>query len=282
MTSLCEEYWQFMIAQGVLGGISLGLTMCPAMSATPQYFNKKRGAAMGMVIAGSSIGGVVWPIALGKLLDNDTIGFGWSIRIIGFIMLLLLAFATMGIKARLPPRRSNFLLFWIFKDPVYCLLIIATFFLFLGMFTPFFYLPVYAETQGMSAVLAAYLVAILNGASFPGRVIPGVLADRFGRFNMLVASAVASGILTFCWTKCESNAAIIVFAVFSGFCSGAIVSGVSISMATCSETQRTLAPTWEPAVFAPPSRPSSVLPSTEHCSAGTTNSSRCPFLAEWP
>ncbi|KAK4240412.1 putative monocarboxylate permease [Achaetomium macrosporum] len=233
MTSLCKKYWQFMLAQGVLGGISLGLTMCPSMAATPQYFNQKRAAAMGMAIAGSSIGGVVWPIALSKMLNNSSLGFGWSVRIVGFILLGVLTYATLAIKARLPPRKSGFLLPGAFKEPVYTISIVACFFLFMGMFTPFFFLPTYALTKGMNQTLAGYLLAILNGASFPGRVIPGILADKLGRFNMFFFSAIASGIITLCWTKCESNAGIIVFAIFFGFASGAIVSGASVTLASC-------------------------------------------------
>ncbi|KAK3693041.1 putative monocarboxylate permease [Podospora appendiculata] len=233
LTSLCTEYWHFMLAQGVFGGISLGMTMCPSMAATGQYFNKKRGAAMGLVIAGSSVGGVVWPIALSKMLASDTLGFGWSVRVVGFVILAVLAYATFGIKARLPPRRSGFLLLGAFRDPVYCLCIASTFFLFMGMFTPFFFLPSYAVGKGMDTVLAGYLLAILNGASFPGRVLPGVLADKFGRYNMLLAMSAASGVVTLCWTKCETNAGIVVFAVAFGFCSGAIVSGASVTLASC-------------------------------------------------
>ncbi|KLU93027.1 hypothetical protein MAPG_11968, partial [Magnaporthiopsis poae ATCC 64411] len=62
LTSICTEYWHFVLAQGVLSGISNGLLMFPAMAAVPQYFDRKRGAAMGLAIAGSSLGAVVFPI----------------------------------------------------------------------------------------------------------------------------------------------------------------------------------------------------------------------------
>jgi MFS family permease len=127
---------------------------------------------------------------------------------------------------------SSFFLPSVFRDPLYCLIVAATFFLFMGMLTPFFFLPVYAVSKGMDEVLAGYLLAILNGASFPGRVLPGVLADKFGRLNMLLASALGSAVATFCLTRCETNAAIIVFAVFFGFFSGAIISGASVSLAS--------------------------------------------------
>lgn len=103
----------------------------------------------------------------------------------------------------------------------------------MAMFTLLFFLLVYAMAKGMDAALAGYLLAIANGSSFSGCVIPGILADKLGRFNILFASAVASGIITLCWTKCETNATIIVFAVLFGFCSGAIVSGASVTLASC-------------------------------------------------
>jgi len=102
----------------------------------------------------------------------------------------------------------------------------------LGMFTPFFYLPTYAVQHGMSSQLSSYLIAILNGASFLGRVIPGILADKLGPLNMLCLAGLSTGILIFAWQACHTNAGIIIFSVFYGFCSGAIVSLMTFSLAS--------------------------------------------------
>jgi MFS family permease len=59
MLSLCDQYWQIMLVQGVLMGIVMGLLQFPAFAAVSQYFDKKRAAALGVVVSGSSIGGVV-------------------------------------------------------------------------------------------------------------------------------------------------------------------------------------------------------------------------------
>jgi MFS family permease len=209
----------------------MGMIMSPAMAATGQYFNKNRGAAMGLAVAGSSLGGVVWPIALGKMLYNPHMSFGWTVRITGFVMLALTVPSCLAIRARLPPRAGRFFLPEAFKNPRFLGVVGSVFLIMLGSFLPFFYLPSLAVEHGMSAELSSYLLAILNAASFFGRVIPGVLGDKVGRYNTLCAAGISSGILILCMQALSSNASIIVFAALYGFTSGAIVSGMSVLMA---------------------------------------------------
>jgi MFS family permease len=235
VTSICNEYWHFMLVQGVLNGLGTGLLLFPAMSAVSQYFDKRRGAAMGFSIAGSSFGAVIFPIVLSKLLNDTGVGFGWSVRVCGFIMLPILVFSCVAIKARLEPRATKFFLWEAFRNPLYNILIIVSFFLFVGMFIPLFFLPTYGLYHGMDEALASYLVAIVNGASIPGRVIPGILGDKFGRINAYCAAGISTAILIFCWPKAVSTAGIIVFAAIIGFTSGAIISGSSVVLTTCAK-----------------------------------------------
>lgn len=230
MTSLCKEYYQFMLAQGILGGISMGMTMAPSIASTGQYFNKNRGAAMGIAIAGSSLGGVIFPIALSKMLYNPRLGFGWTVRICGFIILAVLGASCCFIRARLPPRKNDFLKLEAFKKSSYSSLAIAAFLMLLGIFTPFFFLPIYATQHGMSLQHAYYLVALLNGTSTFGRLIPGVLADRMGPLNMLFVFGNISGIFILCWSRMTSHAAITAFSALYGFFSGSILSLLSVSL----------------------------------------------------
>ena len=205
--------------------------MAPGMAAIGQYFNKKRGAAMGIAVAGSSLGGVILPIALNNMLYNPRLGFGWTVRIIGFIMSAILIPSAAGIRARLPPRKDKFFLPSAFKEVHLCLLSGACFLVVIGVFTPILYLPTYAVEHGMSTRLALYLTAILNATSFFGRVIPGIMADKVGRLNMFVAAALSTGILCVCWQRITTNAGLIVFAALYGFCSGSVVSLMSVCFA---------------------------------------------------
>ena len=218
----------------------MGLTMAPCMAATGQYFNKNRGAALGLAVAGSSVGGVVFPIALSKMLANEKLGFGWSVRICGFLMLAVVLPACAMVRARLPPRSGKFFLPSAFRELPYICLIGSVFLIMLGLFTPFFYLPTFAVEHGMSTQLASYLVAILNGSSFFGRVLGGVLADKFGRLNLLTGAGVCTGVLIFCWNKMTTNATMILFAVLYGFFSGAIVSLMSAALAQVPKDARNI------------------------------------------
>ncbi|KAL4911334.1 hypothetical protein BDW74DRAFT_7621 [Aspergillus multicolor] len=235
MTSLCSEYYHFILAQGILGGITQGLTMAPAMAATPQYFFKKRGVAMGLGVAGASIGGVIHPIVLNQLLTQTDLRFGWSVRIEAFLTSAVLLISCPAIQARVPPRKSKFFLLRAFREAGYTSLIVGSFFTFMGMFCPLFYLPSYGISQGMTPTLAFYLSAILNAASFPGRVVPAILSDKFGKLNAFAAAGITTGILTLCWQLVKGTTGVIVFTALFGFFSGAIISGGTVTLANCAK-----------------------------------------------
>jgi MFS family permease len=227
-----------MLAQGVLMGIVMGFLQFPAFAAVSQYFDKKRAAALGVVVSGSSIGGVVIPIALSKMLNSSSLGFGWSVRIIGFVIIPLMAFSCVAIKSRLPPRTTTFFIGAAFKEARYILLIVSLFFMLLGMFTPLFFIPTYAVTRGMDTTLASYLLAIINAASTFGRIIPGVLADKYGRLNIFTLAGVITGIVILCMNRAETTAALVVYSVAFGFSSGTIISGASAAFSLCPKDPR--------------------------------------------
>ncbi|KAF3089190.1 hypothetical protein TWF569_007268 [Orbilia oligospora] len=222
LTSICKEYYQFLLCQGILGGLSQGALYTPAIGVIGQYFNKKRGAAMGLVVAGSSLGGVILPIMLANLLEKTT--FGWTVRAIGFLFAGLLTITCFTVVERLPHRKGTFFLPEAFKNVTYSLLVAAFFFILWGLFTPFFFIPTYALNLGMSHSMSIYLVSILNGLSFPGRVLPGILADKLGRLNLMIVTPTITLLLIWCWLAIDSATGLIVLTAFFGFWSGSVIS----------------------------------------------------------
>ena len=78
--------------------------MCRSVSTISHHFTTSRGLATGIAIAGSSMGGVIWPIVCDQLLNHRGVSFGWTMRIVGFIMIPLIVIATLTV---LPPKSSS-------------------------------------------------------------------------------------------------------------------------------------------------------------------------------
>lgn len=56
MTSICKNYWQLFLAQGLVTGAGFGCLFLPGVTMVSQYFTTKRGFATGVASLGSSIG----------------------------------------------------------------------------------------------------------------------------------------------------------------------------------------------------------------------------------
>ncbi|OKL55696.1 hypothetical protein UA08_08994 [Talaromyces atroroseus] len=70
---------KFILAQGVLVGIACGMIFTPVVSTVGQYFTTRRALAMGIVVGGAAISGIIFPITLNRLLNTNRIGFGWAV-----------------------------------------------------------------------------------------------------------------------------------------------------------------------------------------------------------
>ncbi|OJJ35998.1 hypothetical protein ASPWEDRAFT_28586 [Aspergillus wentii DTO 134E9] len=240
MTSLCREFYQFILAQGILMGISMALIAPPMLALVGQHIKRSRGAAMGIVIAGSSLGGVIWPIAINELLQKPNLGFGWTMRIVGFIMLPLLLISclccrppststdtstsTTPAERQESPAKPPKTDFSILRQPSLQLSCLAFFIIYFGMFSPFFYTTSYAVAEGFSSNLSFYTISIINGGSLFGRILPGIVADKYGKYNCCIVATFVSGIIALCWTKVTSVAGLVIFSAAYGFAAGGILS----------------------------------------------------------
>jgi len=106
---------------------------------------------------------------------------------------------------------------------------------FLGTWTPFVYIEVYAiEYSITSKELAFYLLPIITAGSIFGRVGPNLVAARIGLFNVVIPCVLITGALAFCFIPAKTQSSLIAVSCLYGFFSGSIVSiipalGVSIS-----------------------------------------------------
>jgi MFS family permease len=225
MTSLCTEYWQVILAQGLCVGIGSGCLFIPSVAIVSTYFSTKKSLATGIAASGSSIAGIIYPIVFHRL--EPAIGFAWATRVIAFIMLgtLLVPLAVMRVRIQ-PARKRPLFDKTALKEPPFMLFTLAVFFGFIGIYIPFFYMPSFAlqKIPGVTADFSVYTIAILNAASTFGRIVPNYLADKTGPLNMIVPCALISAVLAYCWIAVENKAGVIVFCILYGFFTGSFVS----------------------------------------------------------
>ena len=138
MTSVSTEYWHVLLTQGICVGLGNGLLFCPTISLVATYFSSRQALAMGIAAAGSASGSLVYPVVVQQLLPS--IGFGWTVRMLGFITLSTSILAATFLTPRLPPRASAPLVEWTaFTEPPYVLYSIGMFLNFMGIYVAFYY-----------------------------------------------------------------------------------------------------------------------------------------------
>lgn len=138
MTSLSKQYYQILLAQGVCSSLGASAVFYSAMSSVGTWFFKNRAAAFGIMASGSSLGGVIFPIMVSKLIPR--VGFPWTMRACAFMILGMLVVANLTVKSRLAPKpRKLDIMEFIrpLREPAFALICIASFFFFFGTFLPF-------------------------------------------------------------------------------------------------------------------------------------------------
>ncbi|KAF7369838.1 Monocarboxylate transporter [Mycena sanguinolenta] len=93
LASFSSALWQLFLTQGLLYGVGSSLYYFPIMTIAPTYFDRHRGFAMGCILSGAGIGGLVmapvlqvlfgqvWPWVIRRRPGFDGTGNGASTRI---------------------------------------------------------------------------------------------------------------------------------------------------------------------------------------------------------
>ncbi|RFU27697.1 hypothetical protein B7463_g8640, partial [Scytalidium lignicola] len=223
MTSLSKTYLQLFLAQGVCLGLGNGCLFCPSLSLISTYFTTKKSMAIAIATTGSGIGGVVYPAMVQQLLPR--IGYGWTIRALGFIQFGSLLICNFGSKPRIKPRTSGPIVEWAsFKELPYLFYAIGMFFSFWGLYFGFYYIGSFArDLIGVTYSQSINLLILMNGTGLIGRTIPGFLADRyFGPLNTILFGTLCTTVTIFGWIGVHDRAGTYAWAIMYGITSAIV------------------------------------------------------------
>ncbi|KAJ7923776.1 major facilitator superfamily domain-containing protein [Mycena leptocephala] len=219
-----QHIYQQFLTQAILFALGATFAFLPCLAVCAHWFKRKLAFAIGFPVGAASLGGIIYPIMINRLIPR--IGFGWTIRTIAFIILFCFTVASFTIKTRRPPKPlpplSKLLAFQAFRDPCYVFLCIGGWFTVFSTFNPFFYVGLYGSiANGGPSTLTPYYLAIMCATAIVGRIVPGYIADRVGRFNVISLSTLLSGVLILAmWYTSTAERNLIAFSALYGFASG--------------------------------------------------------------
>ncbi|EGX95934.1 monocarboxylate transporter, putative [Cordyceps militaris CM01] len=204
--SFAREFYQFLLAQGILFGLGSALLFYPVTSSVSEWFDKNRGLALGVVVSGASAGGILWPIILNQLFI--TLKIQWTHRVSAAIAIPMMLISCLLVRERKSIaghdtagneiKASQRSVSKAICDARFLGLSGALLFINCGMMLPFFYIPQYAKNNHFDGTTANNLLAISYAASLVGRIFTGWVSDHVGSF-------------------------LIVFSLLFGFSSGGVV-----------------------------------------------------------
>jgi predicted MFS family arabinose efflux permease len=173
------------------------------------------------------------------MLQNlfERVGFAWGTRISGLLCGTLCGISVLIVTSR-PTGQSSAPLtgFKFLRDSRFMLLAAGGSLVALGCFIPYFYVVDYAQSLNISSRMAFIVLALMNAGGIFGRIIPAILSDHIGRFNLLAPTSFIAGLLILVsWMFVNNLPTLIVFSILYGFFSGAFISVVTPCVAQISD-----------------------------------------------
>lgn len=237
-TSFCTAYYQHLLAFGCLGGSASSILWTSSIAILGHWFSLNRGLATGLATTAGGVGGVAYPLLFTGLVQS--VGYPWTMRVFALISACSFILGLFLTKTRLPRnKQAKLLLDWRgFKDMRFLLTMAAIFILDWAVLVPPAYITTYATSEGLSSI-SNHILAILNAASIFGRGLPGPIADRIGRFNvMIICSTVCTMAILGIWLNAGSAVpGLVAFAVLYGFFSGSAYSLTPVCVAQLCKTE---------------------------------------------
>jgi MFS family permease len=187
-------------------GGSCGFT--PIASTLPKWFTERRGLAIGIAFAGFSLGGIIWPPAVERLIAN--IGWQSTYMVVGLITLVIITALAqlmkqspqkMGLKPygekekpELTPQildhtTTGLSFTQAFKTTPYWLIGLIRFCSMFVFQLVLVHIFPHAVDIGLSKIGAATILSIISISSTVSRLLAGFVADRIGNTLTLLLSA---------------------------------------------------------------------------------------------
>lgn len=246
----------FIFSLSLCMGAGHALAITPCVSLVSHWFLLNRGKALGLASLGGSIGGTFWPLILNGLYSS--VGFGWAIRICGFICLASMLVCVSLVKTRVSRKitqtegdeiakarrflqtTKDFFDVGALKDPPFAFLVAGVFLTEVSLMSILTYMASYAMAHGFTEKNALILVTIFNACGALGRYFPGILADKYGNFNVMVImlTGFTISVLVVWLPFGHKRLGLYLFSVLCGFFSSSILGLTPVCLGSISQVDK--------------------------------------------
>lgn len=215
LTAQVDELWLGYLSYGLGVGVGVACGYVPMVAVVGAWFERRRGVALGVAVAGIGVGTLVVAPLAALLID----AVGWRTTFVWFgiagaVLLIGCAAATSRPPEHdgdtPPPLRQ------LLRTPAFLSLYFSTLLISLVLFVPFVFLPSFAAERGVDGVRAATLVGLIGMASVVGRLAIGALADSIGRVRTYQACFGIMAVSYAIWLVTSSYGPLVVFTVVLG------------------------------------------------------------------
>lgn len=184
----------FSAIQGVLIGVGTSTTFAPLMADTALWFNKRRGAAVGVIASGNYLAGTVWPPIIQHFVETA----GWRHAHIGIGLFCLVAVLPLSLflRRRAPvvePAAAMAFAGSLSMRPLglapatmQSLLVIAAVSCCVAMAMPQVHLVAYCSDLGYGAARGAQMLSLLLACGIVSRLTFGWISDHIGGLRTLM------------------------------------------------------------------------------------------------
>lgn len=216
LASFSTELWHLYLTQALLYGIGASLYYFPILALTPAYFDRHRGFALGFILSGAGVGGLILSPVMSTLISR--LGVGWALRILGIWNLVVGIPVSFVVKKRgnvyNSGRGRTRVDLSVAKRGAFIWQAFGAFLQAGGNVVPTYFLTTYSvSVLAYSPSKASLLLAINNAVNSVARIGMGVLADRVGRQNTLIVSVLLSAVSVLALWPGAPRARFVAFAV---------------------------------------------------------------------
>lgn len=223
LASWSTKLWQLYLTQGLMQSAGLALISLPGITILPQYFKQKRVLAGGISTAGSGAGGIVFNLAMQKIVEVKSVF--WALRAQSIISFGLVWVAIVLFKSRSKHHNIQFSFFdmQVVSNFGFWLAVVYVVTCMFGYVVCLYTLANFTTALGYSEYQGSIASAMIQVGSVVGRPLVGLLAHKYGACTLVFVCYSLSAIFTLAmWTPARTFGTVIAYGVIIGAIMGTI------------------------------------------------------------